>query len=602
MELRSRQREEFRERDGSNRGGSSRSHRHRDLADHGALVEVRDAAAPRDHLHLAVRHEVHLVSDVSLSDDDLSGRVDFPNESFDDELHETLVGVAEERDGVEDVAHAPQLHLDANVVAEVAQEFILRVEERPRAFIVEKLANLDAQRQRDVPKLEVLVRPVHEPLKLHVRGVEVGDELRHLRESVQKHARTRQLGAHREQPLVAITRHHVAVPDRRHGGDGPVHARHVLRESRFEIQTRPALAVGERLDPRDPAVAAIFQHVQQKPRARLPVRQARHRERELDHLPQPVLDAQPALQSVQDAIQSEHAEQFDQSHQFGDANEFGASVGAPRGPLFVRGEDEVEGDARDDVQRHPRRGVVPRYAPGFEDHPRTVVGRVPRDVVETDVEDETRVGDAIQRVDGRTLVVGDFEPDHEGYHERDVQETDDHEEVPVSTESREGVDDPPVVAGEHLGDPRVVGEVDVLGGDGLAEVQNVAEPAEERDAGVETDCETGVGARESLLLAELIDALGTPGFGPVEAGEGGGGDGGARAFRVGFDIHRRADWERAAERAGDAAADGTLLVGVRAVAGSADETGGTPTGDVLGSRRVEAPRGGRGERGRGATS
>ena len=57
---------------------------------------------------------------------------------------------------------------------------------------------------------------------------------------------------------------------------------------------------------------------------------------------------------------------------------------------------------------------MPRYAPGFEDHPRTVVGRVPRDVVETDVEDETRVGDAIQRVDGRTLAVGDFEPDHEG--------------------------------------------------------------------------------------------------------------------------------------------------------------------------------------------
>ena len=172
------------------------------------------------------------------------------------------------------------------------------MEERSRAFVMEKLANLDAQRQRDVPKLEVLVRLVHEPLKLHVRDVEVGDELRHLRESVEKDARTRQLSAHREQPLVAITGHHVAVPNRRHGGDGPVHARHVLRESRLEIQTRPALAFGERLHPRDPAVAAVFKHVQQKPRARLPVRQARHRERELDHLPQPVLDAQSALQSV----------------------------------------------------------------------------------------------------------------------------------------------------------------------------------------------------------------------------------------------------------------------------------------------------------------
>ena len=84
---------------------------------------------------------------------------------------------------------------------------------------------------------------------------------------------------------------------------------------------------------------------------------------------------------------------------------------------------------------------------------------------------------------------------------------------------------------------------------------------------------------------------------------GGGGGGGARAFLVGLYVNGRADRERAAEGAGDAAADGTLLVGVRAVAGPTNETGRIPTGDDLESGRLEAPRGGRGARaGRGVVS
>ena len=138
--------------------------------------------------------------------------------------------------------------------------------------------------------------------------------------------------------------------------------------------------------------------------------------------------------------------------------------------------------------------------------------------------------------------------------------------------------------------------MDVLGGDWLAEVQDVTESAEERDAGLGTARETGVGARQSLFFAKTIDALGSPGFCPVEAGEGGGG-GGARAFLVGLYVNGRADRERAAEGAGDAAADGTLLVGVRAVAGPTNETGRIPTGDDLESGRLEAPRGGGGSAG-----
>ena len=174
------QREKLGECHGANRRRPPRLHRHGNLADHGARVEIRDSGTTYEYLHLAVSHEVHLVCDIPFSNDNLTRSVNLSRELVHDELHEFLIRVPQERRLVQHPSQRPHLQLRANVVRDVRQQLFLPVEQARCAFIVEELSHLHPQRHRDLSKLEVLVGHVHQLLKLHIRRVDVGDEPRDL--------------------------------------------------------------------------------------------------------------------------------------------------------------------------------------------------------------------------------------------------------------------------------------------------------------------------------------------------------------------------------------------------------------------------------------